>query len=103
MNSEFTWKILARMANEAGYGDDEYCGLSTATKTENFDAGKPVWDDQTTRVACYAVMGGSEGYYTHVERQVGNERLLVILGKFWSMNRALEFANWATKTVYAHW
>lgn len=95
-----TWKDLCRQANAAGFGDDEYCSLATVIKTTGFDPNIPVWDDHCNRVACYAVRGGSEGWYVHVERQVGSDRLLIILAKFWCLNRALEFVTWATRKVY---
>lgn len=53
-------------------------------------------------IACFAVEGGSEGHYIHVEEIDGDgHRHLVILGKtFLGLDVALEIANKLTKIFY---
>lgn len=57
---------------------------------------KPVWDDNTRWIAVYWVIGGSEGYYIHVERIMrpsdasGNYmRRWAMVGKVYNQDQAI--------------
>jgi len=61
----------------------------------------PIYGENVRWVACYWVVGGSEGYYVHVDQIVGDERGAVhrLSGKFWTWQRAQECANCAQRLV----
>lgn len=61
----------------------------------------PIYAEHTRWIACYWVVGGSEGCYVHVEQIVGDERKAVhrLVGKFWTWRRAQECANYAQRLV----
>jgi hypothetical protein len=104
---EMTWRKLLDFIHQAGFARDEYFSWSF-----DYDLGpggdalkdQPVWMDARWLSAWWCV-GGSEGYYVHVERIYGVgpqpadamdrrvERQLVLLGKFWDAGRAEEAAN----------
>ncbi len=49
------------------------------------------WPADYNWIACFAVTGGSEGHYVHVESITGDKRDLLFLGKtFGGMEQALE-------------
>lgn len=63
----------------------------------------PIYGDGTWHVACFWVVGGSEGYYAHVEQitEDAGERKAIcrLVGKFWTWQRAQECANFAQRLV----
>jgi len=98
-----TWGELLAALDAAGYAADEY--LNAACKYEHPGwRYMPVWDKHTYWIACFWVVGGSEGYYCHIERQydAGGGRKyseLMLLGKYWQWERAQECANAAQRLV----
>lgn len=60
----------------------------------------PLYGEGTRWVACYWVVGGSEGYYAHIDEikpaAASTHRLLA---KFWTWERAQEFTNLAQRLV----
>lgn len=74
----------------------------TEGRWERDDLGLAAW------IACFAVRGGSEGFYVHVEaifrpagRDMAGRRVLLALGKEWSADRALEVANACARLLEA--
>jgi hypothetical protein len=90
-----TAEILAELnarLDAKGLRPDEY-GFSLSASRE-IDNGSD-WPLHYAWVACYAVTGGSEGHYIHIDvinRE--NQRILISLGKtFQGMEFALKVAN----------
>ena len=86
-----TWGHVDQFIREHDLDDDEYFEVHTVYrhhhanwKAEFVYAGKVRW------IAAYWVVGGSEGYYVHVEtRDCETPKTeLVMLGKFWDTARA---------------
>lgn len=53
----------------------------------------PYWSERTCYIPVYWVVGGSEGYYVHVDRMWSNgngsgEVTSILLGKFWGIDEA---------------
>lgn len=91
-----TWKDLHQAMCDAGFDDDEYCGVSS-----DLADGQPVWTDETRDVVVWASPGGNEGYYAHIDSLgIDGKRRTCILAKFWDFDRALECVQWTTKAVY---
>ncbi len=91
-----TWGDVYAFVREHDLDDDEYFEVHTVYrhqhpdwKTEFIYAGKVRW------IAVYWVVGGSEGYYVHVETRSGESPQveLVMVGKFWDTARAEIAAN----------
>ena len=89
-----TWGDVDEFIRNHHLDDDEYFEVHTVYrhhhpewKKECVYAGKVRW------IAVYWVVGGSEGYYVHVETRSGESPQveLVLVGKFWDTMRA-EFA-----------
>lgn len=58
------------------------------------------WPSQHRWIACFAVTGGSEGHYVHVEAIGDEKRELLFLGKtFLGMDNALEAVGLLTKIL----
>jgi hypothetical protein len=107
MNEINTWGELYKALRDAGYGDDEYINPSYHYDDKNADQ-QPIWDTYVRYIACFWVVGNSEGYYVHIDRVLAKDiykgvRELVpqtmILGKFWQWERAQECANFAQRLV----
>jgi hypothetical protein len=62
------------------YENLDYFELASSA---SFDPAKyETWPDRNhCRLACYAVTGGNEGHYLHVELLTGEERILLFTGK----------------------
>ena len=89
--SEILGELNARLDAE-GMRPEEYgFGLSASREIEN--GGE--WPLHYAWVACYAVTGGSEGHYIHIDVITRDDtRRLITLGKtFEGMDRALAIAN----------
>lgn len=68
----------------------EYWNISCSRELDNQNGVFP----KAHWIACYAVTGGSEGYYVHVDAIAGEkEREMIFLGKFWTFEEATEFAG----------
>lgn len=104
---ELTWGRLLDFIREAGLDRDEYFHLTAPY--DLYEKGRReaflrqrVWDEARW-IGVFWCVGGSEGYYVHVERlwyEVDPKntnppllRDLVLLGKFWDWRRAEEAAN----------
>jgi hypothetical protein len=105
-----TWGQLEAFINEAGFANDEYFHLTAPY--DLFETGRKeaflrqrVWE-QAHWMGVFWVVGGSEGFYVHVERMWYEEdpshradpapplkRDLVFVGKFWDWRRAEEAVN----------
>ena len=75
---------------------DEYLSLDFRLNPE---------DEVITRfhhIACYAVVGGSEGHYVHIEFTLPDDKRigLALAKTFQGMDHALKIANEATKFFY---
>lgn len=94
MKQVFTDFIIPEV-NKAGIDLSEYDYFSVSNHRE-----RSHWPLNAYRIACFAVTGGSEGHYIHVESlsQSGNECL--ILGKtFLGYDHALKLANALAKIL----
>ena len=85
-----TWRTVLEFIEEMGFDDDEYFHLFPSRR-EMID--QPIWNNQHL-ISVFWVVGGSEGYYVHVENRKnddsGDHADLIILGKFWDWERAEE-------------
>lgn len=85
-----TWRTVLQFIEEMGFDEDEYFYLYSL-KRSYID--QPIWDQQQW-IAVFWVIGGSEGYYVHVEKrwndESGEHAELILLGKFWQWERAQE-------------
>ena len=89
--AEILAELNARLDAE-GLRPEEYgFSLSASREIEN----GTMWPLKYAWVACYAVTGGSEGHYIHIDVITRDDkRILMSLGKtFEGMERALEIAN----------
>ena len=97
-----TWGDLLNALIAAGFEKDEYLSSQSIELGMSFEefCAKDLWDEETWRLACFWVRGGSEGYYTHIEeiRRDKTSRCY-ILGKFWNWERAQECANYAARLL----
>jgi len=75
------------------YKELDYFGFSSAI--ERKDREQVTWPEKWRWIACYAVTGGSEGHYIHVEVVLSDDtRILVFIGKtFQGMAHAFRIAN----------
>jgi hypothetical protein len=88
--------ILAQFIQDNGLDDSEYFGPHPTFHDYADDwRGKELYTKETHWLAVYWVVGGSEGYYVHVDRIDYEKRELVFLGKFWGHDEAM----WATILV----
>jgi hypothetical protein len=89
-NKPHTWRTVLDFIQEMGFDNDEYFHLFP-DKRHFVD--QPIWDKQNW-ISVFWVVGGSEGYYIHVENRMndyeGDHANLIILGKFWDWERAEE-------------
>ena len=90
----FTWNDVLEFIREEGFDKDEYFSLSPVDRgyldRQVWDGGIDIWC-----IPVYWMVGGSEGYYVHVDRLIidegnGNRSQLMLLGKFWDKERAKE-------------
>jgi len=85
-----TWRTVLDFIQEMGFDNDEYFHLFP-DKRHFID--QPIWDHQHW-IAVFWVVGGSEGYYVHIENRwndyEGDHADLIVLGKFWDWERAEE-------------
>jgi hypothetical protein len=90
-----TWRTVLDLIQEMGFDGDEYFHLFP---DKRYMIDQPIWDRQYW-ISVFWVVGGSEGYYVHVENRWNDEKGdyadLIILGKFWDWERAED----ATKAV----
>lgn len=98
-----TWGELLEALAAAGYAKDEYLKASCKYEHPGW-RDMAIWDEATRWIACFWVVGGSEGYYCHIERQTVAEddrkySEVMLLGKFWTQERAQECANYAQSLV----
>lgn len=88
-----TWRSELQFIKEMGFDEDEFFHLYSL-KRSYMD--QPIWDHQQW-VSVFWVIGGSEGYYVHVEKrwtdESGEHAELILLGKFWQWERAQEAAQ----------
>jgi len=100
LGHSLTWNDVSDFIHKFEFDKDEYFQYSFSP-SRDVPKDDPVWDKGVHWVACYWVIGGSEGYYVHVDqlvtttgsKQSGNERRMVLLGKFWDIERAQAAAN----------
>ena len=86
-----TWGDVDTYIREQHLDDDEYFELHTVYRQHHPDWKKEfAYADKIRWIAIYWVVGGSEGYYVHVEtRELEPQKAeLVFLGKFWDAARA---------------
>lgn len=86
-----------------GFDGDEYLSFTflQSLLIPGVQEDSPVWDDTVRRIAAYWVVGGSEGYYVHIDVARGSknpqanytEHYCALLGKFWDWQRAELCAN----------
>ena len=85
-----TWRTVLDFIDEMGFSADEYFHLYPAN---GHLIDQPIWNSQRW-IAVFWVVGGSEGYYLHVENRWNDEKGdyadLILLGKFWDWERAEE-------------
>lgn len=64
--------------------------------------GQQTMPQQWSWIACYAVRGGSEGYWVHIDLILADRRQRMNVGmtKVWSWNAALALANAATRILH---
>lgn len=106
-----TWGELLDVLEAEGWGQDEYLSAMYASYAHPGEAdawrARKLWDDAVRWIACYWVIGDSEGYYAHIDRicqSNGSEsRELVILAKFWDADRAEAFTARAQRLVNENW
>lgn len=95
LNKPHTWRTVLQFIDDMGFAGDEYFHLFPSQR-DMIDL--PIWNQQNW-ISVFWVIGGSEGYYVHVENRwnddTGDHADLILLGKFWDWERAEE----ATKTV----
>lgn len=91
-----TWGEFGQFIRDNGLDDDEYFELHTVYRHQH-----PRWQaefvyaDKIRWIAVYWVVGGSEGFYVHVEtREHETQKAeLVFVGKFWDAARAEQATN----------
>ncbi|CAG0992509.1 hypothetical protein ARNL5_03348 [Anaerolineae bacterium] len=86
-----TWGDVDTYIREQHLDDDEYFEMHTVYRHQHPDWKKEfAYADKIRWIAVYWVVGGSEGYYVHVEtRELEPQKAeLVFLGKFWDVARA---------------
>ena len=91
-----TWGDVDKFIREQNLDDDEYFEVHTVFRHQHEDWKKEsVYADRIRWIAVYWVVGGSEGYYVHIEtRECETQKAeLVFLGKFWDVTRAEQAAN----------
>lgn len=100
-----TWGELAEALTAAGFAADEYLSESGRYQHPDFRT-LELWGAGVRWISCFWVVGGSEGYYCHIERQRatgGNDgnvfSELMLLGKFWDWQRAEACAVFAQRLV----
>ena len=104
-----TWGNLINELRDAGFSADEYLSdqhIDLGLTAEAW-AAKPLWSEGTRWIAAYWVVGGSEGYYVHIDELIDNpdrnlrDRIARnhIVGKFWDWERAQECANYAQRLL----
>lgn len=83
-----TWRTVLLFIREMGFDEDEYFQFFSCNR-DYMD--KPIWDKQHW-ISVFWVIGGSEGYYVHVENrwndEQGDHSDLIMIGKFWDWERA---------------
>ena len=101
----WTWGDVEREA-ERDLADlcPEYIHLDSQT-----DRDSPVWPEVSPFprwIACFAVRGGSEGWYTHIDAIHDDKTRYVIqtkmLCKFWSQDEALQAVEILSRKILAH-
>jgi hypothetical protein len=99
-----TWDAVDAFIREHGLDDDEYFEVHTVYRHHHADWKKEfVYADQVRWIAVYWVVGGSEGYYVHVETHARETQRgeLIFLGKFWDVARAEQAVNMLQALVNA--
>lgn len=99
-----TWGDIDAFIREHGFDDDEYFGVHTVYRHHHVDWKEEfVYADHVRWIAIYWVVGGSEGYYVHVEtREPETQKAeLIFLGKFWDVARAEQAVNMLQALVNA--
>lgn len=104
-----TWQDLNDALCAQGFDEDEYLSLSWRDWYETPDyRNLPIFDNNAHWISAYAVRGGSEGWYVHIDKIVVAGRFsgtktceTMLLAKFWSLDRALECVNAATRLIYS--
>jgi hypothetical protein len=91
-----TWGDVDKFIRDHNLDDDEYFEVHTVYGHHHADWKKEfVYAEKIRWIAVYWVVGGSEGYYVHVEtREPETQKTeLVLLGKFWDAARAEQATN----------
>ena len=99
-----TWGHVYEFIREHGFDDDEYFEVHTVYRHHHPDWKKEfVYAGKVRCIAVYWVVGGSEGYYVHVETREPEtpKTELVMLGKFWDVARAEMAVNMLQALVNA--
>jgi hypothetical protein len=125
----FTWQDVLDWVESKGFDQDEYFSL-TGIYGKDFDESQKlrytflnsqVFGDRSScrvwNISCYWVVGGSEGYYVHVDQVLSSRDCSIhdyehskdqiyhsqrgLVGKFWSANRAAAVGNAITKYIYS--
>lgn len=99
-----TWGDVDAFIREHEFDRDEYFEPHTVFRHHHADWQKEfVYADNVRWIAVYWVVGGSEGYYVHVEtRERETQKAeLAFLGKFWDVARAEQAANMLQALVNA--
>jgi len=107
--SSFTWGDIEKHIREQGYDKDEYFGWNWSDNGEYIN--RQVWNGtEDWYVAVWWSPGGSEGWYVHVDRLWTEKGVddrfdyrcgkTILLGKFWSMERAQEVTQALTEYIY---
>jgi hypothetical protein len=107
-----TWRDLANVINEAGFRDDEG-GVSfnwndyfSKQPNKTLPTEVPIFNEKTNAIACYWVVGDSEGFYVHIQGIESNDKFRFgkittygLTGKFWTKERAEDCVRFAQEVI----
>lgn len=104
-----TWNELEAWMRRSGLDKDEYVANFWRYDGRPALGDTKVWDgDAGVRwISVFWVVGGSEGYYVHIERimhgQPEDRRECMLLAKFWDVERAEACVAAVQRAVNGYW